>query len=99
MRRRGPSGRKETVVHAPSVVRLRGVFVPFLLAFLFTLPALGDKPECAKGGNVPNFSVNCADQFAWQKFFEVNAGKVPAFLTYSSDPDTFPCPPADLETC
>ncbi len=78
---------------------LRRVFGPVLVTFLVAAPALGDKPKCEKGGSVPNFSVNCPDQFAWTKFLDVVAGEVPAFLSYSSDPDTFPCPPADGETC
>jgi hypothetical protein len=91
-------------LHAPSVVRLRAALGPFLVALLLAVPALADKPECAKGGNVPNLAVNCPDQFAWQKFVEVNlpvggVGGNVAFQTYSSDADTFPCPPVDLATC
>lgn len=61
-----------------------------------------DRPECSTGADVPNPSVNCPDRFAWEKFVQVVtpvAGGVATFQTYSSDADTFQCPPADLETC
>ncbi len=89
-------------MHAPSVIRLRGTLGPFLVALLLAIPALADKPECAKGGTIPNMAVNCPDQFAWQKFVEVNmpaGGGQVAFQTYASDADTFPCPPVDAEAC
>ncbi len=64
--------------------------------------AAADRPECSTGANVPNPAVNCPDRFAWEKFVEVVtpvAAGVVTFQTYSSDSDTFQCPPADLDTC
>jgi len=70
---------------------------------LVVVPAAArDRPECATGADVPNPAVNCPDRFAWESFVEVMtpaAGGLPAFQTYASDPDTFPCPPVDLDTC
>jgi hypothetical protein len=78
-----------------------------VLSLVLTVPALGqDKAECTKNGqpnfNVPNFAMNCPSLFAWTKFIEVvsPAGNgLVAFQTFSSDTDTFQCPPADLATC
>jgi hypothetical protein len=84
------------------VARLRRIPGIFVVALLVAVPAFADKPECAKGGAIANFAMNCPDQFAWQKFVEVTtpaAGGKAAFLTYSSDADTFQCPPADMATC
>ena len=75
------------------------------LALIAASPAPGqfsDQPECRLGADVPNPAVNCPDMVAWQKFVEavtpVSPG-VARFQTWSTDGDTFPCPPADVETC
>ncbi len=60
-----------------------------------------DQPECARG-QVADMAVNCPDQFAWQRFVEVTTPVAPGvatFQSWSSDPDTFQCPPADIATC
>lgn len=61
-----------------------------------------DRPECRSGQPVPNPAVNCPDRFAWERFVEVvspTSGGGVMFQSYSTDADTFQCPPADLETC
>lgn len=67
-------------------------------------PALAqfpDQSECGTSTDVPNVAMNCPDMFAWQKFVEVvtPVGGQVTFQTWSSDSDTFPCPPADAATC
>jgi hypothetical protein len=73
------------------------------LALVSVGPAwAADRPECRSGAAVPNPAVNCPDRFAWERFVEVMApgpGGVPAFQGFATDTDTFPCPPADLDTC
>lgn len=76
-----------------------------LLAWAALSPAAAqqprDQPECARGA-VGNMAVNCPDQFAWQRFIEVTTPLSPGvatFQSWSSDPDTFQCPPADFATC
>jgi hypothetical protein len=85
------------------------VVVAVALAFVAAGQARAtDRPECANRAAVPNAAVNCPDRFAWEKFVEVmtptggagvRGAGVPAFQSFASDPETFPCPPADLTTC
>ena len=64
--------------------------------------AQGDQPECMGDAEVPNPAVNCPDRFAWQVFVEVNApagngtGQT-VWQTWSTDDETFPCPPTPSE--
>jgi len=75
-----------------------------MLAASSALAQYSDQSECSLDADVPNVAMNCPDMFAWQKFAEVVApaqghNDLVFFQTWSSDPDTFQCPPADAATC
>ncbi len=62
-----------------------------------------DQPGCAPGAAIPNLSMNCPDMYAWTVFSQVVAPvkgtDVVFFETWSSDGDTFQCPPATKAVC
>lgn len=69
-------------------------------------PAAGqakDQPGCAPGAAIPNVSMNCPDMYAWTVFSQVVAplkgADAVTFESWSSDGDTFQCPPATKEVC
>ena len=62
-----------------------------------------DQPGCALGASIPNVSMNCPDLYAWQVFAQVvkpvAPSQTPTFQTWSTDPETFPCPPTTQAIC
>lgn len=80
--------------------------VLFLLGSVLAIPVCAqtmDQPECRLDQPLINVSINCPDMYAWRTFTQVVAptdyDERATFQTWSSDPDTFQCPPADKATC
>lgn len=77
-----------------------------LAAVFLAMPVMAQRSDlaiCKPGVDIPNLSVNCPDMYAWQVFAEVvkpvGSAGVPTFQTWSTDPQTFQCPPATKAVC